>query len=224
MTLKIAKAQANLSGGLSQGPVLFPGDNPSTLPFEELCATIATGPQTGKPRDLMFTAPAHGIGTTTVARNFARKLTAGGEKVLLVVVTQPNPAGSGPPIRNADDLLALVRQDGVTNLFTVVIDSGRLPMPTAHNGEALSHLLEELRGRYESVVWDVPPLDLAPLSSLIAHSVADVVLVIHAGHTRWHAARHHADRIRYAGGNLIGVVLNRKKAYIPNWIYRFFFR
>ncbi|MCB9978428.1 MAG: hypothetical protein H6862_02325 [Rhodospirillales bacterium] len=207
---------------------LSPGSD-SALPFEELCAAIATSKQTGKPRDLMFTAPAPGVGTSTVARNFAEKLAASGEKVLLLQIkqgsTNAGPEECAPPIRTADDLLPLVHQDPVQgNLSIITLDSGRLLAPTAHNGEALSHLLDALRGRYESVIWDMPPLDIAPLSGIIAHSVMGVVLVVHAGHTRWHAARHHAQRLRYAGGTLIGVVLNRKKTYIPGWIYRFLFR
>lgn len=200
----------------------------SSLPFDALCAAIATTTQTEKPQDLMFTAPAPGVGTSTVARNFAAKLAASGEKVLLLRIVQSeeqtNPEEGGVLIRSVDDLLPLIRQEGPGSLFSITLESGRLLAPTAHNGEALSRLIGALRAHYTTVVWDVPPLDMAPVSGIIAHSVAGVVLVIHAGHTRWHAARHHAERLRYAGGTLIGVVLNRKKTYIPGWIYRVLFR
>ncbi len=204
-------------------PVFASPNGACSLPFEALCASVAATAQTGKPRDLMFTGPALGVGTSTVARNFAETLAAGGEKVLLVQITPGAPAAS-TPIRSAEDLLPLIRPDSLPTLFTLTIESSRLPAPTAHNGEILSGLVQDWRSRYDSVVWDTPPLDVAPIGNLIARSVSGVILVLHAGHSRWHTARHHAERIRYAGGSLLGVVLNRKKTYIPAWIYRVFFR
>lgn len=195
----------------------------STLPFEGLCARLAAVAGDGKLRDVLFTGPALGVGVSTVARQFAYTLAATGERVLLIKVTTDSSGGA--PVRSAEELLPFVRpSESLPTLGTLALESARLPVPTIHNGEVLSTLVQDWRSRYDSIVWDVPPIDVLPAAGLIARSVGGVVLVLHAGHTRWHAARHHAERLRYAGANLLGVVLNRKKTYIPSWIYRLFFR
>lgn len=202
--------------------VIRPGGyNPSTLPFEELCAAITNMPQGARPGDIMVTGVATGVGASTVARNFAATLAAGGEKVLLVSVV-PSSGGDVAPLTGSSDILTLARADGP--LSVAVVDSGRFPLAVPQSESFFSDMKRGFAGRFDRVIWDMQPIDISPLTRMIAHLVSGTILVVHAGQTRWHAARHHADKIRYAGGTLLGVVLNRKKSYIPGWIYRLLFR
>jgi Mrp family chromosome partitioning ATPase len=46
------------------------------------------------------------------------------------------------------------------------------------------------------------------------------VLVVDAGDTRWQVVRHAADQFAAQDGTVLGVVLNNRRYYIPNFIYR----
>ncbi len=217
-TIKSLKGRAALPAAQLARPG---GYNPSTLPFEELCAAITNMPQGARPGDIMVTGVATGVGASTIARNFAATLASGGEKVLLVSVI-PSSGGNIAPLAGASDILALSRAEGPLSI--AVVDSGRFPLSVPQSESFFSDLRRGFAGRFDRVVWDMQPVDVSPLTGTISNLVSGTILVVHAGHTRWHAARHHADKIRYAGGTLLGVVLNRKKSYIPGWIYRLLFR
>jgi len=47
-----------------------------------------------------------------------------------------------------------------------------------------------------------------------------VVLVIESGKTRRQVALRAKKELEEAGGMLLGVILNKRKYYIPNWIYK----
>ena len=47
-----------------------------------------------------------------------------------------------------------------------------------------------------------------------------VVIVIEAGKTREQVAVRAKKELEEAGGKVLGVVLNKRKFYIPEWIYK----
>ncbi len=47
-----------------------------------------------------------------------------------------------------------------------------------------------------------------------------VVLVVEAEKTKWPVAAAVRDKIIQHGGNVLGIVFNRRKYYIPGWLYR----
>jgi Mrp family chromosome partitioning ATPase len=49
--------------------------------------------------------------------------------------------------------------------------------------------------------------------------VDGVVLVVEADKTRWPVAQSVKERIIQHGGNVLGMVLNKRRYYIPGFIY-----
>ena len=50
--------------------------------------------------------------------------------------------------------------------------------------------------------------------------VDGVVLVLESGKTRQQVSLEAKKQLEEAGGTILGVVLNKRKYYIPDWIYR----
>jgi protein-tyrosine kinase len=84
-------------------------------------------------------------------------------------------------------------------------------------------LMDDLTSRFDYVVIDAPPVLSAPESLCIAANVDVVVLVLKSGVTRREIARKTIEKIEEAEGKVIGIVLNRRKYYIPERMYKFFF-
>ncbi len=84
----------------------------------------------------------------------------------------------------------------------------------------LGRLIAGVRDAYDTVLIDCPPAADCPETPPIA-SVADgTVVVVHAGRTKREIVQRSVDAIEQTDGRVLGVVLNRKRYYIPNFIYR----
>jgi len=148
----------------------------------------------------------------------------GGERVLLVCVEPPKQGEERPqPFGSVETLLAKA-QKGQDDYFQVGIPANSLPQVSPKSDNGLGTIMKEIGSRYAYVIWDVPPVDLVAQSRAICQNAQGVILVVHAGKTRWHSARHTISTLEQAGARMLGVVLNKKKNYIPQWIYRMFFR
>jgi Mrp family chromosome partitioning ATPase len=78
-----------------------------------------------------------------------------------------------------------------------------------------------MREQFDFTLLDAPPLTLDPESASLARWTDGVILVIHAGKTRWEVIEQAKSKLQLAGAKLLGVVLNRRKFPIPHWLYKY---
>jgi polysaccharide biosynthesis transport protein len=91
-----------------------------------------------------------------------------------------------------------------------ILPSGNTPAPPADIfGPAFQDLLANLHREYDLIVVDAPPMLPFAEPLQIASSVDAVVLVAHAGRTTADAAEAVLSALRWAGANVLGVVLNQ---------------
>ncbi len=74
--------------------------------------------------------------------------------------------------------------------------------------------------KYDYVILDGPSVPGSSDVRVICNKVDGVVLVLEAGKTRKQVAVRAKQELEEAGGKLLGVVLNKRKFYIPEWIYK----
>jgi hypothetical protein len=79
--------------------------------------------------------------------------------------------------------------------------------------------LAELRGEFDYVLVDVPPLNVFEDALAFGQLVDGAVLVVEANATRREAAMQAADRLRKAGIPVLGAVLNNRTFAIPKALY-----
>ncbi len=78
----------------------------------------------------------------------------------------------------------------------------------------------DMREQFDLTLLDTPPINTFPEGLALTPWVDGVVLVVRAGHTRREVVQHAAEQIRLHGGKILGVVLNRRRYVIPNFLYR----
>ena len=61
---------------------------------------------------------------------------------------------------------------------------------------------------------------MAPSGLAVSSQVDGVILVVEAERTRWPVAASVKESIERGGGRLLGVVFNKRRHYIPAFIYR----
>ena len=99
---------------------------------------------------------------------------------------------------------------GTTNgKFSEVFDSDRF-----------SKLLKSIKNHYRFVVVDVPALNGTSSATQLAGLCDGVVLVVEAEWLRWEVAQRAREQLVKSNAKVLGVVLNKRRFYIPNWLYQ----
>jgi len=81
-------------------------------------------------------------------------------------------------------------------------------------------LLDSLKEQFDLIIIDSAPAFSSADGVGISSSVDGVVLVMEAETTRWPVTEEAKGRIIRNGGNILGIVLNKRKYHIPEFIYR----
>lgn len=176
---------------------------------------------------IVFTGTDTGAGVSSMAANFASALSRDPRlKVLLIEANFRSPS--------QEDLFKI--HDSAT-LMGVTLDGGDLSklwhrdklyiLPSGGVVEepgrlfrtpAFEALLTMARDKFDYVLLDTPPIQNSAESRYLASIVDGVVLVLEAGKTRKIAALNAKKKVEDAGGQVIGVILNRVLDDIPQWI------
>lgn len=86
--------------------------------------------------------------------------------------------------------------------------------------ERAALLFRELRQDFELIVLDLPPTGEMDESLLASQLVDGFLLVLEADRVRKHVAQRAKQRFEQDHAKLLGVVLNKRKNHIPEWLYR----
>lgn len=120
------------------------------------------------------------------------------------------------PVRGRD----LVQNTGIANLF--VIPAGRpLQSPAALYQEPIATLIADLRNDFRFVMLDCSPVEEYSDAAFVAPRVDGIVMVVRSEVTRIDTAVKTKRQLEWAGGKVIGTVLNGKKNHIPLMLQRF---
>ncbi len=180
---------------------------------------------------IQFIGSREGEGVSTIAREFARAAAVRlDRKVLILDAAHHNPTqhrhfdiksdygwrdalGSGDPAGKA------CFQADDANLFISPISSSHALTPRIHDRAATVALFAELKQIFDLVVIDSSPATTSPDSIAMTRFADGVVLVLEAEKTRWQVATTVKERIVKNGGNVLGVIFNKRRFYIPESIY-----
>ena len=184
---------------------------------------------------VLFVGTTTGSGASTTASNFAAMLAQDAQvKVLLIDANlRAQRPEAGKSLREGEkgpdvSLAGLLEADSSTvypapgpgNLYVLPSGTKCMAPLTLFQSEAFDQFLQTVRERFDHVVIDCPPLQGFPESIVLSRKADGVILVVEAGRTRRRAGLWAKQQIEDAGGKILGVVLNKRKFYIPNWLYR----
>jgi protein-tyrosine kinase len=90
----------------------------------------------------------------------------------------------------------------------------------AAGSQEIERFLDDLRSRFEYVLIDAAPVGTDLESAVLCNKVDSVILVVRHGSTKREVVRATTDMIARAGGRVLGVVLNRRRFPIPDFLYK----
>ena len=185
-----------------------------------------------KQKTIQFIGSREGEGTSTIAREFAR-ISANhiGKSVLLLDGDRHQTTQKDYFALKSDYswLDALIKTDCVDNALYQIGESKLFVSPSCNSSTSTPEMFDSprfetfwrtLRDRFDLILIDSPPLTISPDGLAIAGRVDGVILVLEAEKTRWQTAKNVKDSISRVGGQVLGLVLNKRRYYIPESIYK----
>jgi len=180
---------------------------------------LVTAPEFATARALLVTSAEPGEGKTMTAANLAVSLARLNQRVLLIDADLRKP--------RLHELFGVERKPGLTDVLTgrATRDAfqqtkvGRLwLMPAGDDScnptdllgsERFSQLIDTLRGQFDWVVLDSPPVLAVTDPCLIARVASGVLFVVGSGTTSRDAAAAAVERLDAVGATFVGAMLNR---------------
>lgn len=181
--------------------------------------SIAFSTPDKKVRSLLVTSAVAGDGKTTVASNVAISMAQAGDRVLLIDgdlrrarVHKAFSIPSGPGF--SELLIGAVAMENAVVASEVprlsLMPAGALPPNPSEllHSQAFTDLLERLKGSFDVVIIDSPPLVPVTDGAILAARLDAVILVARALRTSRSAARRAVRILADVGANTLGIVLN----------------
>lgn len=199
--------------------------------YEDLKTNLLNRYRDGSIKSILFAAPAHGDGVSTTAANFAIALAVDSRrKVLLIDANLRTPSLHAVfRIDRVPGLSDFVARNGrgarpvkvgPGNLHVILCGRPHFEMLALFESRSFEQFLKKMRERYDYVIFDGPPIHGSSECRVLCTKVDGVVLVIQSGKTRRQVALNAKKQLEEAGGKILGVVLNKRRFYIPEFIYR----
>lgn len=199
--------------------------------YQQIKTMLLTRYAAENPRTLLITGSGHQTGVTTTAVGFASTLARDFQlNVLLIDVNFRCPNlhnlfgieyrnGISYLISNKEDINPTFHKIGNGSLHVVTCGTRQNGPLTLFESNQFEDFIKFVRSRYSYVILDAPPVTLYPDPIVLSSKVDGVLLVLESGKTRRRGAIKAKQELEESGGNILGVILNKRKHYIPEWIY-----
>jgi len=174
----------------------------------------------GDPRTVMFTSARPGEGKTTTACNVGWAFASQGDRTLVIdcdlrrgrvhaVTGMPNQIGLTDLLTGKVSLEACVQKSPATNLW--VITRGPIVIGTTEllNTEVFRKILDQLRGVFDRVILDTPPVLGLSETAFLQNYAEGVVLVVRSEKTARKDVMDAFLMLQKLGAHFYGFVLNR---------------
>ena len=179
-----------------------------------------------------FACAIKGEGVSTVSRMFSQILVQDPvSRVVLVDANAHNPTvhssfgvGIGPGLM---DLLTgrkalheCLHGTGHPRLKVMPIGESVVPPMQAFASDSMKRMITDVLAANDYLVFDAPPVLLYPETTILSSQVDGVVFVVQAVRTKKEVVKKAIDSVRKGGGEVLGLVLNKNKHFIPEFIYK----
>ncbi|MFD4817043.1 CpsD/CapB family tyrosine-protein kinase [Peribacillus butanolivorans] len=181
-------------------------------------------------KTIVVTSAEPNDGKSTTAANLAIVLAQEEKKVLLVDADLRKPSihyafnlsnihGITSVLTKKMDLRKTISNSNVPNLD--ILTSGPIPPNPSEllNSKAIGTVINELKGIYDYIIFDTPPVLIVTDSQIVANKSDGVIMVVASGKTNKQSAVKAKELLEKANTALLGVVLNGIESNTSNYYY-----
>lgn len=185
-----------------------------------------------KGKTIYITSSFPGEGKTTAAVNMAYGLAVySGKDTLLVdcnfsspqihrLFKAPNTIGLRDVFFQDTDITEAILPTFYDHLYLITSGHKSLSESVTIEEGRLQKILKELGYAFEYVIFDGRSVFSSSEPEFFAQFFRGLILVVKCEKTKWEVLQMANEKIQKAGGTVLGVVLNKRKYYMPEAIYR----
>jgi non-specific protein-tyrosine kinase len=200
----------------------------------EWCKELMTRLQTqfidSKIKSLLFTGTVQKSGASKTSADFASSMAIAFQHKVLLIDANLRTPGIHKFFKN-DNAIGLfdiflnrqprIEKNSSSNLYVVTCNKNiTREIDSFFGSDRFKEFIDKVSESFDFVILDGPPVTSCSESLAIGAKVDGVILILEAGKTRRSVAVKAKKEIENAGGNFLGVVLNKRKYYIPQWVYK----
>ncbi|TEU12782.1 MAG: hypothetical protein E3J21_20235, partial [Anaerolineales bacterium] len=204
-----------------------------TLAHRSASAILATSPGRREGRTTIVTSPVSTVlvtspgrreGRTTIVASLGMVIASGGQRVIIVdadlrtpdlheVFGLPNDYGLCELLLgHAPSLPKALQETSIPNLNLLAAGRPPLDLALALTSPRLIELIEDLREQADIIIFDSPPVLLAPDTSILSGLVEGTLLAVRDGYTTLEGASRAKERLSaYEGAPVMGVLFSRAR-------------
>jgi capsular exopolysaccharide synthesis family protein len=200
--------------------------------YEKLKVMLTLEAARSELKSVMFVSALAGEGVSTVTLGLAATMAdVARQGVLVIDLNSANPVlanrlGLSPDV-GLGELLAkdATRADAVVEsqiprLFLLGRGRANADLSLPSSLSLFEELIKGMRSDFDHLIIDGGALADASDALLAASKVDGVILVVQSERTGSDTVREASNQLRTAGANLLGVVLNRRREYLPRFLAR----
>lgn len=200
--------------------------------FSELHQAIESLLPDTNGRIIQFMGSREGEGASTVTREFARVMDDKfGKKVLLLDADMNRKRRHGfMDVMKAYSLTEAHLNDGSFEKALYQVSGSRVYMSQLPHDSNFTdkvygnlkkdHFWERIRQSFDVILLDSPPATISSGNFGYFSKTDGVVLVVEAEKTRLPVLESTVNKVKKSGGRILGIVLNKRRYHIPDFIYR----
>ena len=185
---------------------------------------------------LAFASCDSGEGVTSIAANFAATMASESRRRVLLIdadlrmpslqsifdegsksVMLRNQEAAAPHVEDNNLLWRISKVN--KNMDVLMVHRTQSNPVRIFEASWFNNRLNSIRERYDVVIIDAPPLNSASGALVLATKADGMVLVLESGKVRKQVIQRNIDVLLDTGVNLLGVVMNKRKYPIPEFIY-----
>lgn len=210
-----------------QGPTSFEMSARIEGLYHAVCSMLPSD----RGRIIEFISPHRGAGVTTLISEFAQIADRSFGRSVLVLDAEGHAGsicgqfGLKPSIglhEVLNDNLPLedaLVHSGMSHIYLGVLSTTGTPHARIES-PAFQDAMDRFRADFDFVLIEAPPALESPVGAALGRIADGILLVLEAEKTRWQVAENVQEILKNGGGNVLGVVLNKRRYHVPNFIYQ----
>ncbi|GAB7078482.1 tyrosine-protein kinase [Megalodesulfovibrio paquesii] len=182
-------------------------------------------------RSLFVTSSFKGEGKTTAALSLAYGLTINGSSTVLLVdgnscspvlnqlFQLDNSPGFTEFLQGNAQLADLIHGTEIRNLAVMSFGASGFDLASILKGNLLQDRLASLLEHFDYVIMDGCSVMTSSEANVMAGQFDGIALVVECEKTKWEVVQSAVERLRLTNGRVLGVILNKRRYYIPASLY-----
>lgn len=116
---------------------------------------------------------------------------------------------------------SLMVQVDDTPLYAINLGLTNIAMQLDSESEEVNDFFDSIIEEFDFILINLPANLLSSDFLLLSNKTDGVIILVEAEKTRWHVVEHLSNKIKNQGVNVLGVLLNKRKFYVPKILYKF---